>query len=121
MNLLHIDASILGGHSVSRQVSAAIVDRLRKAHPDIDVTYRDLAAMPLSHLSGAHLAAAQGVVPEAAALQDDLDAGRAVLEEFLAADSVVIGAPMYKLHGPQPAQGLDRPYSDCRQDLPVWS
>jgi len=100
MNLLHIDASILGGHSVSRQVSAAIVDRLRKAHPDIDVTYRDLAATPLSHLSGAHLAAAQGVVPEAAALQEDLDTGRTVLEEFLAADSVVIGAPMYNFTVP---------------------
>jgi FMN-dependent NADH-azoreductase len=31
MNLLHIDASVLGDHSVSRQVSAAIVSRLRAA------------------------------------------------------------------------------------------
>src|SRR4030088_2102106 len=95
MKLLHIDSSVLGPHSVSRQVSAAIVDRLQKATPDLNVTYRDLTTTPLAHLSGFHLAAAQGAVPEAVALQQDLAAGQAVLEEFLAADIVVIGAPMY--------------------------
>jgi FMN-dependent NADH-azoreductase len=95
MKLLHIDSSVLGPHSVSRQVSAAIVDRLQKATPDLNVTYRDLTAIPLAHLSGSHLAAAQGAVPEAVALQQDLAAGQTVLEEFLAADIVVIGAPMY--------------------------
>src|SRR6201994_3394490 len=92
--LLHIDSSVLGPHSVSRQVSAAIVDRLRKATPGLDVSYRDLTLTPLAHLSGSHLAAGQGAVPEAA-LQQDIAAGRAVLNEFLAADIVVLGAPMY--------------------------
>ncbi|HEV7408058.1 MAG TPA: FMN-dependent NADH-azoreductase [Bradyrhizobium sp.] len=95
MKLLHIDSSVLGPHSVSRQVSAAIVDRLQKTTPDLNVTYRDLTATPLAHLSGSHLAAAQGAVPEAVALQQDLAAGQTVLEEFLAADIVVVGAPMY--------------------------
>jgi FMN-dependent NADH-azoreductase len=95
MKLLHIDSSVLGPNSVSRRVSAAIVDRLQKATPDLNVTYRDLTATPLAHLSGSHLAAAQGAVPEAVALQQDLAAGQTVLEEFLAADIVVIGAPMY--------------------------
>jgi FMN-dependent NADH-azoreductase len=95
MKLLHIDSSVLGSHSVSRQVTAAIVDRLQKATPDLNVTYRDLTTTPLAHLSGSHLAAAQGAVPEAVALQQDLAAGQTVLEEFLAADIVVIGAPMY--------------------------
>jgi FMN-dependent NADH-azoreductase len=94
MKLLHIDSSVLGPHSVSRQVSAAIVDRLRKATPHLDVSYRDLTLTPLAHLSGSHLAAGQGAVPEAA-LQPDIAAGQAVLEEFLAADIVVLGAPMY--------------------------
>jgi FMN-dependent NADH-azoreductase len=95
MKLLHIDSSVLGPHSVSRQVSAAIVDRLYKANPALEIAYRDLTATPLAHLSGSHLAAAQGAVPEAVALQQDLAAGQTVLEEFLAADIVVIGAPMY--------------------------
>jgi FMN-dependent NADH-azoreductase len=94
MKLLHIDSSVLGPHSVSRQVSAAIVDRLRKATPNLGIVYRDLTSTPLAHLSGLHLAAAQGATPEAALLQD-LAAGQAVLEEFLAADIVVLGAPMY--------------------------
>jgi FMN-dependent NADH-azoreductase len=51
MKLLHIDTSILGGHSVSRQVSAAIVDRLRKEMSGLEVTYRDLSLTPLSDLS----------------------------------------------------------------------
>jgi FMN-dependent NADH-azoreductase len=95
MKLLHIDASILGDNSVSRRVSAAIVDRLREATPGLDIVYRDLSAAPLSHLSGAHLAAAQRAVPEAPQLQHDMAASEAALGEFLAADIVVIGAPMY--------------------------
>src|SRR5438105_1273586 len=94
MKLLHLDSSVLGPHSVSRQVSAAIVDRLAKAAPGLDITYRDLTTAPLDHLSGPHLAAAQGAEP-ASELQRDLTAGKAALKEFLAADIVVIGAPMY--------------------------
>src|ERR1700733_4110790 len=90
MKLLHIDSSVLGPHSVSRQVSAAIVDRLRQETPGLDITYRDLSLTPLAHLSGSHLAAAQGAVPQPA-----LAAGQTVLNEFLAADIVVLGAPMY--------------------------
>jgi FMN-dependent NADH-azoreductase len=94
MKLLHIDSSVLGPHSVSRQVSAAIVDRLRLETPNLAIIYRDLSSTPLAHLSGSHLAAAQGA-PAEAALAQDLAAGQAVLEEFLAADIVVLGAPMY--------------------------
>jgi FMN-dependent NADH-azoreductase len=94
MKLLHIDSSVLGPHSVSRQVSAAVVERLLKANPGVEVTYRDLTATPLAHLSGSHLAAAQGA-PAETSLQADIAAGQAVLGEFLAADIVVLGAPMY--------------------------
>jgi FMN-dependent NADH-azoreductase len=94
MKLLHIDSSVLGPHSVSREVSAAIVDRLRQTTPGIEIVYRDLASTTLAHLSGSHLAARQGVAPPAE-LQQDVATGQAVLDEFLAADIVVLGAPMY--------------------------
>jgi FMN-dependent NADH-azoreductase len=94
MKLLHIDSSVLGPHSVSRQLSAAIVDRLRRSTAGLEVVYRDLGSTPLLHLSGSHLAAAQGAPPEAAIAQD-LAEGQAVLAEFLTADIAVIGAPMY--------------------------
>lgn len=100
MNLLHVDSSILGAGSVSRTLSAEIVAAERRLHPDITVTYRDLAAAPVGHLSGAHLAAAQGAMPEAEPLRLDLAAGQAALEEFLAADIVVVGAPMYNFAVP---------------------
>ena len=95
MKLLHIDSSILGAGSVSRTLSAAIVAAQQAQNPGLQVSYRDLAAQPVGHLSGAHLAAGQGVVPEDAALAADIADGAAVLDAFLAADIVVVGAPMY--------------------------
>lgn len=86
MKLLHIDSAITGDMSVTRQMTSAIVDRIRTFAPDADVTHRDLVTDPLAHVElhslpgdGTH-----GAVESAA-----------VLEEFLAADTVVIGAPMY--------------------------
>ena len=72
MTTLHIDASISGDNSASRQLTGSIVGRLVG-----DVVYRDLAADPLPHLTL------------------DQFADTSVLDEFLAADTVVIGAPMY--------------------------
>jgi FMN-dependent NADH-azoreductase len=84
MKLLHLDASILGADSASRQLSAAVVERLRAATPGLQVAYRDLADQPLPHLSREDWVAAQA--PESQTPE---------LDEFLAADIVVIGAPMY--------------------------
>ncbi|MFL3624082.1 NAD(P)H-dependent oxidoreductase [Xanthomonas campestris pv. raphani] len=59
MKLLHLDSSILGDYSASRQLTASIVAKLQAADPALQYTYRDLAANPIGHLSGAHLAAVQ--------------------------------------------------------------
>ncbi len=100
MKLLHIDSSILGDASVSRAVSAAIVDTLRQAHPDLAVTYRDLGASPISHLSGAYLAGQSADVKHDQALQEDLALGGQALAEFQDADVVVLGVPMYNFAVP---------------------
>lgn len=100
MNLLHVDSSILGDHSVSRAISAAITERLTAEIPGLAVTYRDLAAAPLSHLSGAYLAGAQPNATNAPDIKADLDDGAAALAEFLAADIVVVGAPLYNFSVP---------------------
>lgn len=99
MKLLHLDSSILGDNSASREVSAAIVSRLRALDPSLDVTYRDLAADPIPHLSGAYLAAAAGA-PNMEALQQEVADSAAIMDEFLAADVIVIGAPMYNFSIP---------------------
>jgi FMN-dependent NADH-azoreductase len=95
MKLLHVDSSILGPGSVSRQLSAEIVAAESRLHQGLEVVYRDLGREPVGHLSGAHLAAAQGAATEALPLRQDVAAGQAALEEFLAANIVVVGAPMY--------------------------
>ena len=95
MKLLHVDGSILGDHSVSRAVSAAIVTHLKAGASDLDVTYRDLAATPIPHLSGAYLAGQQPNATNTPDIQHDVALGQTVLAEFLAADIVVIGAPLY--------------------------
>jgi FMN-dependent NADH-azoreductase len=85
MKLLHIDSSILGDNSASRTVSREIVTRWKRAIPGLEVEHLDLVANELPHLTGHHLAQMQ--VPASRDAQ--------VLADFLAADIVVIGAPMY--------------------------
>ena len=77
MTILHIDSSISGENSASRAVSASIVEQLKTAQWGEQIVYRDLASEPLSHLTL------------------DAFADTSVLDEFLAADTIVIGAPMY--------------------------
>ena len=86
MKLLHLDSSILGQHSASRELGAAIVARWQRDVRGLEVTYRDLAANPLPHLSGGSLAQANA---------DEAATAAAVMDEFLSADVVVVGAPMY--------------------------
>jgi FMN-dependent NADH-azoreductase len=84
MKLLHIDSSALGGYSVSRQLTADIVAELQRNTPTTTIHYHDLAAQPLPHWT-----------PVADASDPAAVLGSQILEEFLAADVVVIGAPMY--------------------------
>ena len=86
MKLLHLDSSILGQHSASRELGAAIVARWQRDVRGLEVTYRDLAADPLPHLSGGALAQADA---------DEASTAAAVMDEFLSADVIVVGAPMY--------------------------
>lgn len=91
MKLLQIDASVLADNSVTRQLTAAIVARWRQQVPGLEVQVRDLDRDPLPHLSGDVLAG-----------RDQIGAarGEAALEQFLAVDVVVIGAPMYNFSLP---------------------
>lgn len=100
MKLLHLDSSVLGAYSVSRQLSSEIVARQVALHPGINVVYRDLATDAVLHLSGAHLAAWQGGAVEDASLIADLAKGGTYMEELIAADIIVIGAPMYNFSIP---------------------
>ncbi|HCT28605.1 MAG TPA: FMN-dependent NADH-azoreductase [Stenotrophomonas sp.] len=86
MKLLHLDASVLGDNSVSRQLSAAVVARFTGQIDGLQVDYRDLDANPVPHLRSSSLAKT-----DAAEATD----AEQVMQRFLEADIVVIGAPMY--------------------------
>lgn len=100
--LLHIDSSILGGNSVSRQLTAQIVASWRAAHPATEVSYLDLAADAPSHLSADSLGFR--VAPGAAELTEvqkrENAISEALVSQFLAADVVVVGAPFYNFSIP---------------------
>ena len=100
--LLHIDSSILGTNSVSRQLTAQIVASWRAAHPATEVSYLDLAVDTPSHLSveslGFRLPA--GAAELSDAQQRENAVSEALVAQFLAADVVVIGAPLYNFSIP---------------------
>jgi FMN-dependent NADH-azoreductase len=86
MNILHIDSSILGHNSASRLLSRELVSRLTTDNPGAEVKYLDLAADSLPHLTGGSLAQAD---------QEEAARNAQALSDFLGADVIVIGAPMY--------------------------
>jgi len=82
VTILHIDSSINGEDSASRAISSSIVKQFKSALWGEEIVYRDLAANPLPHLTL------------------DAFADTSVLDEFLTADTIVIGAPMYNFSLP---------------------
>ena len=86
MKVLHIDSSIMADASVSRQLSQAIVSQLSEKHAQVEVEYLDLATQPIPHLD-AEILMGQNV--EQSAL------GERIIQQYLDADVVVIGAAMY--------------------------
>jgi FMN-dependent NADH-azoreductase len=108
--LLHIDSSIRGADSVSREITAAFTEHWQKANPDGEVVYRDLAANPVPHLDNAAYSAAftpaENRTPEQEA---GLAISQALIDELLAADVVVLGVPMYNFTVPDTFKSwLDR-------------
>jgi FMN-dependent NADH-azoreductase len=101
MKLLHLDSSILGDHSVSRQLTREVVDAIRLAEPAVDLSYRDLTTGLGLQVDGA-LLAARGLPPgqRSPAQQALVAQADAVMAEFLAAELLVIGAPMYNFSIP---------------------
>lgn len=102
MNLLHIDSSPLNGASVSRELTRRIVGQWQAAHPGTAVQHLDLALDAPAHLNADSLGFRLG--PDAAGLTDVQKRENAISEklvsQFLAADVVVVGAPMYNFSIP---------------------
>jgi FMN-dependent NADH-azoreductase len=102
MKLLHIDSSVLGAQSVSRELTREIVAEWLHTHPDTVVEHLDLALDAPSHLDHDSLGFRLG--PDAAgageAQQRENRVSERLVRQFLAADVVVVGAPMYNFSIP---------------------
>jgi FMN-dependent NADH-azoreductase len=98
-NILVLNSSLGGETSVSRLLVADAVTELTRREPGATIVFRDLATRPIAHLTPANVAGvrAQPTSPaefEARALSDIL------IAELRAADTIVIGAPMYNFSIP---------------------
>jgi FMN-dependent NADH-azoreductase len=101
MKLLHVDSSVLGTHSVSRQLTAEVVAEWRKTHPHTTVDYLDLAVDAPNHFSADALGIKVGVQAEPTEAQRYENAvSERLVSQFLAADVIVVGAPLYNFTVP---------------------
>ncbi len=100
MKILHLDSSVTGEKSVSRSLSAAAAQQLRQANPDAGYVYRDLIANTLRHYTAVARLYGNNVDQVTDQQKAELQTGEDILNEFLAADVLVIGAPMYNLNIP---------------------
>jgi FMN-dependent NADH-azoreductase len=105
-HMLHLDSAAALKNSRSREITATFADAWRDRGPQYTVTYRDLHRDPLPHLADAVLHWPPRLRPEGAAsaepaalaaaeaLQDEL------IGELLAADVLLVGAPLYNYSVP---------------------
>ncbi len=101
MKLLHVDSSINGAASVSRSLTRQVVEQWLAGHPDTEVEYLDLAVDTPTHFS----ADALGIrrpnsdnISEAEQRENALS--ETLVSQFLAADVIVVGAPLYNFSIP---------------------
>lgn len=99
MNILHIDCSTRRS-SHSRQLSAAIVERLSATADTVTVTRRDLGSNPVPHVEADYantLATAAAIMGANAFVFRRSDP---LIDELEIADMVVIGTPMHNFTVP---------------------
>jgi len=100
-NLLVINSSPMGDASVSRQLTAAFVEKFTAKKGDVTVTEHDTSAMDLPHVNGEIL----GAFFTPADQRDEgqkahVERSDALIAAIRSADAIVIGAPMHNFSIP---------------------
>ena len=101
MKLLQIDSSARTS-SVTRRLTAKFAEEWRKNHPDGEVIRRDLSATFLPLITDAWAATQVDDSKRTPAERSYLATSDELIGELQAADTVVIGAPMYNFTIPAP-------------------
>jgi len=95
MNILFVTSSSRGSASYSNRVATNVLTELRGRDPGARVTVRDLGREPLPHIDDDFVTATRGATMPATDEQRALLArSEALVDELLAADVIVIAAPM---------------------------
>ncbi len=89
--LLAVKSSILGEYSQSN----ALINQYIEAYSTGDVVVRDLAASPVPVLDGEIATGLRGAENPTSKQQDAITLSDELIEEIKAADTLIIGAPMY--------------------------
>jgi len=100
-NVLYINSSVRNSGSLSRQQSAAFIAKWQAAHPSDTIVTRDLTTNPVPHLTEQMMGAF--FTPAEARNADQAHAIKTsdtLVDELIAADVVVIAAPMYNFSVP---------------------
>ncbi len=100
MKLLQVDSSVLGANSVSRQLTAEVVRDWVAAHPGTEVDYLDVAADAPGHFGADALGVKVGAEATTDAQKQENAVSERLVRQFLAADVVVVGAPLYNFSIP---------------------
>ncbi len=95
MQLLHIDSAITGEQSVSRELTKRIVAAWKAGHADTTVQYLDLAAQAPAHFTADAMGFRTGQEASTDLQRQENALSEALVSQFLAADVIVIGAPLY--------------------------
>jgi FMN-dependent NADH-azoreductase len=95
-NVLYINSSVRNTGSISRQMSGEFISKLKAANSTLSIIERDLTAHPVPHLTeqmmGAYFTPAE---QRSEAQNKTIKVSDNLVDELLAADIVVIAAPMY--------------------------
>ena len=95
MNILHVISSPRAA-SYSHRLSDGIINKLQAAHPGSTVQVRDLVTHAFPHLEEAAIQSFQSPADQRSAAQHEATRhSDEVIAELLAADVIVIGAPLY--------------------------
>ena len=95
MQLLHIDSAITGEQSVSRELTKRIVAAWTASHPNTMVQYLDVAAQAPAHFTADAMGFRTGQEAATDVQRAENAVSEALVSQFLAADVIVIGAPLY--------------------------
>ena len=136
-NLLWIDSSARSGRSGqdrhgshTRRLTARFIERWQAGRPHDAITYRDVGANPPAPVTGDWVAAAF-TKPDRrdAAQRATLAESDELTAELIAADLIVVGAPMYNFGIPAPLKawidnvvrvGVTFGFDRARGDVPYW-